>query len=396
VAHPASIKAVVPNGTRCTLTITPPLTAPLRRDSVVVHLNVALATQGETVAQILGSGVAAQPFQRYTLQQLPLTYRAAATETGARAELTLRVGDVQWDERRTMFGAAPGERAYTLQTDAAGGLAVQFGDGLRGARLPTGQNNIRASYRKGLGAAGNVRGDTLTQLASRPLGLKGVSNPLPASGGTDPEGADDARASMPLGTRTLGRVVSLLDYEDHARAWPGIAKAQAAVLTLAGGRTIVVTVAAPEGQAIDDGSPVWTNLLAALKAAGDPLVAVQLVAARLSTFRVGLKLRCDPAYDAKVVLAGVDAALRSAFGFAARGLGQPVQQSEVIAAAQAVAGVVAVDLDALYGGTQPAAQTVPSLQPRLLASRMRSSAGVALAAELLTLDPAPLARLETM
>ncbi len=396
VVHPATIKAVVAGGARCTLTITPPLPAPLQRASVVVHLNVVLATHGETVAQVLGSGVAAQPFQRFALQQLPLTYRAAATDSGARAELTLRVGDVQWTERPTLFGAAPGERAYTLQTDAAGGLSVQFGDGLRGARLPAGQNNIRASYRKGLGAAGNVRGDTLTQLASRPLGLKGVSNPLPASGGTDPEGADDARASMPLGTRTLGRVVSLPDYEDCARAWPGIAKAQAAVLALAGGRSIVVAVAAPAGQPLDDSSPVWTSLLAALKASGDPLVAVQLVPAQLSTFSVGLKVRCDPAYDAQAVLAAVEAALRSAFGFAARDLGQPVQPSEVIAIAQAVEGVVAVDLDALYGGTLPAAQTTPGLQPRLLASRLRSSAGVALAAELLTLDPAPLARLETM
>ena len=51
--------------------------------------------------------------------------------------------------------------------------------------------------------------------------------------------------------------------------------------------------------------------------------------------------------------------------------GQPVQQSEVIAAAQAVRGVVAVDLDFLYGGTRPVSQTSRSLQVRLLAARMR-------------------------
>jgi hypothetical protein len=61
-----------------------------------------------------------------------------------------------------------------------------------------------------------------------------------------------------------------------------------------------------------------------------------------------------------------------------------------------VAGVVAVDLDYLYGGTQPASQTVRSRQPRLLAARMSVRANQALADEILTLDPAPFERLEEM
>lgn len=397
VAHLATIAAVTPQGARCTLRLSAPLPAALRRDSVVVHLNVALASHGETVTQILGNGTAAEAFQRFELRQLPLTWRAAATELGAAAELTLRVGDIAWTGQRTLHGTAPTDRVYTIDTDAAGRSWAVFGDGVRGARLPSGQNNVRATYRKGLGAAGNVRAETLTQLASRPLGLKGVANPAAAEGGTDPEDGAAARRSMPLATRTLGRVVSLPDYEDFARAWSGIAKADAAVLALRGGRTIVVTVAAPEGETIGPASPVWTNLLAALKSAGDPLVRVQLLSAQLSTFRVGLKVKCDPAFDEDQVLAAVEAELRRHFAFGARELGQPVQQSELVAAAHRVPGVVALDLDRLYGGTAPAAQALDSLQARLLASRARvGSGGVALAAELLTLDPAPFVRLEAM
>ena len=59
-------------------------------------------------------------------------------------------------------------------------------------------------------------------------------------------------------------------------------------------------------------------------------------------------------------------------------------------------GVVAVDLSALYGGTEPPLQTTASLQVRLLASRMRVVAGSALPAELLTLDLAPFDQLEEM
>ena len=397
IVHFASIDAVTPQGRRCTLRLVEPLPAALARASVLVHANVALASHGETLTQILGSGSAAQAFARFELKQLPLTYRAAPTETGSAAEITLRVGDIAWAERPTLYAAAATDRAYTLEIDAAEKLWARFGDGVMGARLPSGQNNVRASDRKGLGAAGNVRADSLSQLASRPLGLKGVANPAPALGGTDAEPASAARRSMPLVTRTLGRVVSLLDYEDFARAYAGIAKAQAAVLALRGGRTIVVTVAAEQGALLNSASPVWINLLAALQAAGDPLVKVQLASAQLSTLQVGLKVRTDPAYDSALVLANVEAALRAAFAFDARALAQPVQQSEVIAAAHGVAGVVAVDLDLLYGGSAPTTQTAASLQGRLLASQARvGPAGTALPAELLTLDAGPLASLGLM
>ncbi len=97
------------------------------------------------------------------------------------------------------------------------------------------------------------------------MGLKSVSNPIAAEGGTDPEPAESARETIPLTTRTLGRVVSLLDYEDFARAFTGIAKAQAQVLQLHAGLTIVITIAGPDGAPADAASPIWTNLLGALQ-----------------------------------------------------------------------------------------------------------------------------------
>lgn len=381
---------------RCELEITPQLPAALRRDSVVVHANVAQASHGETVTQVLGSGDASQSFQYFELKQLPLTYRATATETGATAELAVRVADVKWNERRTLYGATPSDKIYALSLDEKNRLFVGFGDGIRGARLPSGINNVRATYRKGLGSEGNVTAESLTQLVSRPLGLKGVANPLAAEGGTDPEDEIAARRTIPLTTRTLGRAVSVLDYEDFARAFSGIAKAQAAVLNVRQGRTVTVTLAAPDGASITPASPVWQNLLAALKAGGDPHVQVTLLAYQASTFRLGIRIKRDPAFEAATVLAAVEQALRNRYSFDGRQLGQPVQQSDVIATAQSVAGVVAVDLTRLYGGTRPIEQTAISQQVRLLASRMRVENGVAKPSELLTLATGPLDLLEEM
>ena len=396
LVHEATLVDAQPNPNGAVLTITPPLPAKLQRDTVVVYANVASATHGETVAQILGAGDASKSFQRFELRRLPLTYRSATNDTGADSELTVRVGDIEWLEKPTLFGSTPSERAYTISTDEQGKTWVVFGDGVRGARLPSGVNNVRATYRQGLGKHGNVRGDQLTQLTTRPLGLKSVSNPLAAQGGTDAEAAAQARRTMPLGTRTLGRAVSLLDYEDFAMAFTGIAKAQAQVLHLQGGPTIAVTVAGQDGVSLSATNPVWTNLLQALKNSGDPHVRVVLLPYQPSPFYLGLKVKRDPAYALKSVLAAVEAALRAHFAFDARALGQPVLQSDVIAAAHTVPGVVAVDLDFLYGGTSPQAQTQPPRQTRLLASRMRVTNGVAMPAELLTLDLKPFVRLEEM
>jgi predicted phage baseplate assembly protein len=384
------------SATRCELEITPPLADPLARDSVVVYGNVALASHGESVTQILGAGDAGRAFQRFELKQLPLTYRAAANEIGAASELTVRVGDIAWSERSTMYGASPTEHAFTVATDERRRDFVVFGDGTRGARLPAGVNNVRATSRKGLGVDGNVASEKLTQLMSRPLGLKSVSNPLAAEGGTDPEAVDVARANIPLTTRTLGRAVSLLDYEDFARAFSGITKAQAQILFLAAGPAVAITLAGPKNTVLTQTSPVWINLLDALKKSGDPHVTVVLLAYQASTFRVGMRVKRDPAYESKTVLAAVEATLRAHYAFAPRMLGRPVQQSEIISVAQGVPGVVAIDVTRLYGGTQPAAQTAVGKQVRLLASRMRVQGGAAFPAELLTLDPGPLDQLEEM
>ena len=183
--------------------------------------------------------------------------------------------------------------------------------------------------------------------------------------------------------------MSLLDYEDFALAFTGIAKAQAQVLQLPAGPTIAITVAGQDGaRAVRRQSRCGTTCCWRCKTSGDPHVNVALLSYQASTFRLGLKVKRDPAYERET------AARRGGSGVARALLvrrrarsAQPVLQSDVIAVAHSVPGVVAVDLDFLYGGTAPAAQTVRSRQTRLLASRMRVSGGVALPAELLTLHP---------
>ena len=390
-AETAVLQEVQAAGGHWRLVLTDHLSTAYERDSVVVHANVALATHGETVAQLLGSGRADTPFQRFTLAHDPLTYvQSPSDPSGAQAALEVRANEVRWDEAPTLYGAGPADRAYAVGTDEQGATYVQFGDGEHGARLPSGTNNVRARYRKGLGAGGNVGAGALAQLLDRPLGVKGVSNPLGAGGGVDPEPETAARATMPLAVRTLGRAVSLLDYEDFARAFAGVVKAHAAVLALRGGRTIVVTVAFGATPGPDDAERL-DDLATALRTHGDPRVQVVVLANAVATFRLALKVAVDAAYESAAVLAAVEAALRAAYAFDARAFAEPVHRSRVVAEAHAVAGVVAIDVDRLYSGATPGlAEQLGAPQPEV------GPGGVASPAGLLLLDPAPLDWLEAM
>lgn len=356
------------------------------RDTVTLNANVAAATHGETVSEVMGGGDAGAPFQSFRLRQPPLTYTPASTPSGAETTLEVRVNDLLWQEVPTLYGRAPGERVYVTRTDDDGGTTVQFGDGRTGARLPTGQENVGAKYRRGTGAAGLVGANQLTQLLTRPLGLRGVTNPLAAAEAEDPEPRDAARRNAPLAILTLDRIVSLRDYEDFAAAFGGVAKALATWTWTGERRGVFVTVAGPEGAAIAEGGTLHTNLLGAMRASGDPHVPLTVRTYRQRLFRIKAKVRVHPDHLPEKVLPEVEAKLREQFSFDARAFGQPVTLGEVIAAFHTLAGVVAVDVDELYRADQVAAR-----RERLTAELpARGGGSNAPAAELLTLDPRPL------
>jgi len=370
------------------LTLVAPLENSYVRATVKINANVALATHGDTVVETLGSGDAGRAFQRFTLRQPPLTYVSAKTPTGSATTLSVRVNGLLWQEVPTFYGRAPDERIYVTRTDDDGKTTVQFGDGRTGARLPTGQDNVTATYRKGTGLDGLVRANQLSQLMTRPLGVKGVVNPSAASGAADREARDEARRNAPLTVMTLERVVSLADYEDFSRAFAGVGKALATWTWNGEQRGVLLTVAGANGAAIE--SPLDKNLLAALRAAGDPAVPLEVASYQPRLFRLKAKVRVHPDYLPENVLAEVERSLRARFSFDARAFGQFVALSEVIGCMQSVAGVLAVDVDELYRTGETAA-----LNTRLNSDAPRAGSRQAAPAELLTLDPGALA-LEVM
>jgi hypothetical protein len=340
-----ALKSAVASAGNTVLTFAENLKQQHNRALVNIFGNVAAATHGETVHQILGDG-AAQPFQRFELKHSPLTYVPSDGSGGARSTLEVRVNDALWQEKPTHHDAGPGERSFVTREGTSGEVVVEFGDGARGARPPTGQHNVRAKYRKGIGTAGNLPTGALTQLSSPPLGVTGVTNPVPAEGGADPDSAELARTGIPRSTRTLGRAVSLTDYADYASTFAGIAKAHALVLPVRNIRTIVVTVASSDKDNLA-GDQVRARLAESLRGYGDPLAPVLVLAHRPAWFTVKVKLLVDPDLEFDRVRGAVADRLNAAFGFAERDFGAPVRKSSVIATIHRVSGVIACDLDEL-------------------------------------------------
>ena len=357
------------------------------RKTVIINANVALATHGETVQETLGGGDAAQAFQRFTLRQPPLTYVSSSDPSGALTTLEVRVNDILWHEVPDFFGHEPEERIYVTRLDDEGKTTVIFGDGETGARLPTGQENVKAKYRKGIGLAGLVKPDQLTQLLTRPLGVKDVTNPTAPDGAAGAEKLDEARRNAPLTVLTLGRTVSLRDYEDFARAFSGIEKALATWTWFGEKRGVYVTVAGSQGAEVKDDSQLHVHLVSAMQAAGDPQVHVEVKSYQPRVFRLAAAVKIDPDFLPEKVLADVDRKLRDTFSFAARAFGQPVHLSEVIGAMQSVRGTLAVNVTELHRSDESV-----DLRDHIAAAAPRpGDDDEVLPAELLTLDPRPLA-----
>lgn len=320
-------------------TVLPALKAPYR--ALFDRLSVS---RGQTVpAETLGSGDARVAGQEFVLQKSPLTYLpGAAPHSTLPYHSTLRVwvGGIEWNEVPSFFEQSPNAHVFVTREDDAAKTHVLFGDGINGARLPSGTNNVTASYRYGSGADAPAAG-TLTVLAQPLPGLRAVRNPVAVGGGSDPDSAAKIRTYAPQSVLTFGRAISADDYEAIAAQAPGVTRAKAVwafdALQQRGTMTVYV----------GDTPAAVVAAQTALASAIDPNRPPTIVPAVPKAVQLTLTVVIDPAYVQAPVLAAVRTALTDddagLFGKNRMRIGTNVFESEIARACTSVPGALAIE-----------------------------------------------------
>ncbi len=203
---------------------------PNEKPTVTVYGNLVDATEGKSESSApLGNGDNRLVFQTFKLPKAPLTYLISKSDTPPEVpELQIYVNNRLWKRVASFFDRKPEEEIYIVREDAENNSWVQFGNGVTGARLPSGVKNVVAKYRTGTGAFGALKADTKVQAGGKLDRLDKIQMPAVASGGSQPEDGENAREAAPGKIQSLDRLVSLEDFESETLAISGVTKVAAA------------------------------------------------------------------------------------------------------------------------------------------------------------------------
>jgi Baseplate J-like protein len=306
-------------------------------------LNLLPVSRGQTVInEVLGSGNASFAGQEFTLKKAPLTYlldSESASGKDYKSTLRIWVNDIEWQEVPSFYGQPADARVFVTREDVEQKTHVLFGDWVNGAGLPTGNNNVVATYRYGSGQEAPDAG-TLNVIVKPYPNLKAIRNPVVVGGGADPDPPEQIRRYAPRSVLTFDRAVSGDDYETIAAQTPGVARARAYwTWDDDEQRSLVVIYVGDDASAIAAANT-------ALRNAADPNRPVLVKRAIAIPIRINLSVQIDPTYAPPPVLLGVRTALldtdRGLFGSNTVRIGQSVYQSQIFATCLQVPGVQAV------------------------------------------------------
>ena len=257
----------------------------------------------------------------------------------------------RWDPAPDLLAGGAATRAFVMEVETDGTASVRFGDDIHGLRPPSGMS-FDAVYRIGNGTRGNIGARALAHiLAEGAPDITGVTNPMPAAGGVDPEPAEHVRQSAPMAFRTQQRAVTLADYGEVTERNAGVQRAAASLRWTGSWRTVFVTVDRLGGLRVDDDfRAAIVRYLDGFRMAGQD---VDVDAPRFTSLEIAMHVCVKRDYFREQV----EKRLRDVFSSGTlpdgtRGVfhpdnftfGQPVWLSPLYATAQAVAGVEAVDI----------------------------------------------------
>jgi len=253
-----------------------------------------------------------------------------------------------WTPEQDLLESGESDPVFVVEVETDGTAKLRFGDNTNGKTPDTGTSFI-ASYRIGNGTGGNIGADSLIFLAAADARIQSCRNPVPATGGTDPETNDQIRRRAPQAFLTQERAVTMADYEAVAEQNPQVDQAVASLRWTGSWYTVFIAA-----QPVGSGN-LTTALQRTLKAAEERYRLagqdLQLDSPQYVSLQLVLQVCVDPDY----FMSYVQESLLQVLGNrllpnGQKGLfypgnftfGQTVYLSPIYVAARSVAGVVAV------------------------------------------------------
>jgi hypothetical protein len=264
------------------------------------------------------------------------------------SELETQMDD--WFPVRDLLTSSRQDLHFVVETETDGSARIRFGDDRYGL-YPSPGNRFRATYRIGNGIQGNVGADTIAHAVSELGAIIQIRNPLPATGGLEPESLEQVRQFAPFAFRVQERAVTLADYAEVAARHPEVQKAAATSRWTGSWYTIFVTIDRRGGLLVDAAFEAeMRHHLERYRMAGHDL---EIDSPRFVSLEVEMRVCVKPNYfrsDVKAALLQVFSNQTLPDG--RRGLfhpdnftfGQSVYLSQLYAAAQAVEGVASVQI----------------------------------------------------
>ena len=313
---------------------------PLERWNTQVYANVVTADHGETQPKkILGSGNATRSNQVFEQKTSELSFVTdPMMPAGVRAAIDILVGERQWTQVGNLRDSGQTDAHFEVRVTEDGPVRIQFGDGRHGRRLPTGTDNVRIVWRKGVGEAGNVDAGSLVKIVQPDPLIAAVHQPIAAAGGAATEGVASLRENSAAGLLTLNRAVSVSDFGKLATQNASVLQAISFSDTAGGARgetvsVVVVPAGGRMGTLADDLTVFLQN-----HAVPGVTIHVSAYTPLPLDLDITLRIRSDE-YNPDAVTKAVEAAIVEAHDLKRARLGAALFRSQILHLIESVEGV---------------------------------------------------------
>ena len=311
------------------------------RHQTTIYANVVACGHGETqTSKILGSGDATKTNQQFVFDIKEVSFISDADfSSGVRAAIDIVVEGRTWKQVSTLIDSDPEDPHYQVQMNEDGTLIISFGGDGRGRRLPSGNNNVRISYRKGTGLNGNLPAYAVNKVVKPHYLIDSVIQPIVSSGGNDLEAIESLKDNAPASVLALERAVSLSDFTHLAASNSSVWQAKAFRVLPGKSRSDKIEVAVVPANGGELGS-LKTILQEFLANHALPGVSITVVPYRsiILDLIINFTLKEDE-FNVDIVSEQVRLTVLAAFILQNRPLGEALYRSQVYEVVEGVTGV---------------------------------------------------------